>query len=52
VVDAVSKDRPLLYLDALYLAQELVMRLYFDEDDPPLLQDVGHAQDLILEVER
>ena len=51
VVDAVSKDRPLLYIDPLYLSQELVMRGYFAESDAPKLSDVGHAQDLILDVE-
>jgi hypothetical protein len=52
VLDAYSKNRKVLDLDPLYLSQELVMHGYFREKDPPSLVDVGHAQDLIREVER
>jgi hypothetical protein len=52
VHDLISRDRPMLALDPLYLAQELVYRGYFAANDPPTLVDVGTAQDLIREVER
>jgi hypothetical protein len=52
MADLHSKDPFAIDLDPLYVAQELVMRGYFDENDPPTLADVGHAQDLIREVER
>jgi len=52
VTDAYSKYRGILELDPLYLSQKLVMHGYFREKDPPTLVDVGHAQDLIREVER
>ena len=52
VADLYSKDPALLDLDPLYLCQELVMHGYFDEYYPPTLTDVGHAQDLIRQVER
>jgi hypothetical protein len=48
VLDLVSKDRRLLYLDSLYLCQELTYHKYFSEDDPPSLSHVGAAQDFIL----
>jgi hypothetical protein len=51
-MDAYSKHRGILELDPLYLSQKLVMHGYFREKDPPTLVDVGHAQDLIREVER
>jgi len=52
VTDLYSKHRWAIDIDPLYLAQELVMRGYFSESDPPTLVDVGHAQDLIRVVER
>jgi hypothetical protein len=51
VLDLVSKDRSMLYLDPLYLAQELVYHKYFSENSPPLLSHVGSTQDFILLVE-
>jgi hypothetical protein len=52
VADLYSKHRWATDIDPLYLSQELVMRRYFKEDNPPTLVDVGHAQDLIRQVER
>ena len=52
VSDMYSKDRTVLDTDALHVAQDLVLFGYFDEEDPPTLTDVGHALDLIREVER
>jgi hypothetical protein len=52
VADLFSKQPWVIDTDCLYVAQELVMLGYFDENDPPTLTDVGHAQDLIREVER
>jgi hypothetical protein len=52
LVDLFSKQPWIIDIDALYATQELVMFGYFAEDDPPTLTDVGHAQDLIREVER
>jgi hypothetical protein len=52
VMDLYSKDRSILELDPLYLSQELVMHSYFKESDPPTLLHIGHAQDLIREVQR
>jgi len=51
-MDLYSRHRWAMDIDPLYLAQELVMRGYFEENDPPTLVDVGHAQDLIRAVER
>jgi hypothetical protein len=39
-------------LDPLLIQQELIYFGYFAEDDAPLLVHVGHAQDLVREVER
>jgi len=47
-----SKDRAVLDTDPLYVAQELVLEGYFPAWDAPTLAAVGHAQDLIREVER
>jgi hypothetical protein len=52
VFDLYSKHRWAIDIDPLYLAQELTMRGYFRENDPPTLVDTGHAQDLIRAVER
>ena len=52
VADLHSKHRWVTEIDPLYLSQELVMRHYFDEHNPPTLTDVGHAVDVIREVER
>jgi hypothetical protein len=52
VADLHSKHRWAATIDPLYLSQELVMRSYFDEDTPPTMVDVGHAQDLIRQVEK
>jgi hypothetical protein len=52
VVDLFSKQPWVIDTDPLYVTQELVMFGYFDENNPPTLTDVGHAQDLIREVER
>jgi hypothetical protein len=51
VSDLYSKHRWAADIDLLYLSQELVMRGYFREEDPPTLTDVGHAQDLIRQVQ-
>jgi hypothetical protein len=52
VIDLYSKDRTVIYVDPLYLAQDLVLFGYFPKSAPPSLLDVGHAQeDLIREVE-
>ena len=51
VIDLYSKDRTVIYLDPLYLAQDLVLFGYFPKSAQPGLLDVGHAQDLIREVE-
>ena len=51
VADLHSKHRWAATIDPLYLSQELVMRGYFREEDPPTLTDVGHAQDLIRQVQ-
>jgi hypothetical protein len=51
VMDMHSKDRSVLYTDPLYVAQDLVLFEYFPKDAPPRLVDVGHAQDLIREME-
>jgi len=48
----VAKDSRVLDLDPLYLSQELVMFGYFADEDPPSLENVGKAQDLIREIER
>jgi hypothetical protein len=50
VADLYSKHRWATDIDPLYLSQELVMRGYFEEDNPPALVDVGHTQDLIRQV--
>jgi len=50
--DLYSKDPEVIDIDPLYISQELVMRFYFEENDPPTLTDVGRAQDLIRQVER
>ena len=50
--DLYSKDRTVLDTDPLYVAQDLVLFGYFDDEDPPTLTAVGHALDLIREVER
>ena len=42
----------MLDIDPLYLSQELVLFGYFDEGTLLTLTDVGHAQDLIRQVER
>jgi hypothetical protein len=52
VADLYSKNPFVIDTDSLYIAQELVMLGYFDEEHPPTLTDVGHAQDLIRQVER
>jgi hypothetical protein len=52
VSDLHSKHRWTTDIDPLYLSQELTYRGYFDEDDPPKLVDVGHAQDLIREIDK
>ena len=51
VIDLYSKDRTVIYVDPLYLAQDLVLFGYFPKSTPPRLLDVGHAQDLIREIE-
>jgi hypothetical protein len=51
VADMVAKDSRVLDLDPLYLSQELVMFGYFADEDPPSLENVGKAQDLIREIE-
>lgn len=51
VIDLYSKHRwAVVEIDLLYLSQELAMRGYFGENDPPTLVDVGGAQDLIREI--
>ena len=45
-----SRDRSVLDVDSWYLAQDLVSSGYLA--NMPRLVDVGHAQELIREVER
>jgi hypothetical protein len=52
VQDLYSMNRAILDLDVLYIAQELLHFGFFPDSDPPKLVDVGHAVDLIREVER
>jgi hypothetical protein len=52
MADLYSKEPWVIDLDPLYASQELTYCGYFAEDDPPKLVGVGHAQDLIREVER
>jgi hypothetical protein len=52
VQDLYSMNRSILDLDVLYVAQELVHFGFSPAADPPKLVDVGHAVDLIREVER
>lgn len=52
VADLYSEEPTVLDLDPLYVSQELVMRGYFAENNPPTLTDTGHVQDLIRQVER
>jgi hypothetical protein len=52
VQDLYSMNRAILDLDVLYIAQELVHLGFFPDSNPPKLVDVGHAVDLVREVER
>jgi hypothetical protein len=52
VADMYSKDRSVLEADPLHVAQDLILLGYFNYHEPPTLTDVGHAQDLIRDVER
>jgi hypothetical protein len=52
VADLYSKKPGVIDTDPLYVSQELVMLGHFDEKHSPTLTDVGHAQDLIRQVER
>ena len=50
VFEFYSRDRSVLDVDSWYLAQDLVSLGYLNS--MPRLADVGHAQELIREVER
>jgi hypothetical protein len=50
VFEVYSRDRTVLDVDSWYLAQDLVQLGYLTS--MPRLIDVGHAQELIREVER
>jgi hypothetical protein len=50
VFEFYSRDRSVLDVDSSYLAQDLVSLGYLSS--MPRLVDVGHAQELIREVER
>jgi hypothetical protein len=52
MIDLHAKKPWLLDWDPLYVSQILVDEGYFDMDTLLTLTDVGHAQDLIREVER
>jgi hypothetical protein len=52
MIDLYSKKPWLIYWDPLYVSQILVADGYFAEGTLLRLVDVGHAQDLIREVER